>query len=99
MHTRGVDLGGVMYKNGSQLSQILFVKETMTTVTAKPREVFWSNLIDEVVTTEDYLSIMLGEQHYEEAAKVNQSDLQELFGDFLPDLTGLEVLELAAGSG
>ncbi len=63
------------------------------------REVFWNALTDEVADTGDYLTIMLGEQHLDEAAQINDSDLKELFEDLLPNLAGLEVLELASGSG
>ena len=69
----------------------------MTTTVS--RDVFWSTLTDEVADTGDYLTIMLGEQRLEEAAQINDSDLNELFEDLLPNLAGLEVLELASGSG
>ena len=47
--------------------------------TSITREVFWNALTDEVADTGDYLTIMLGEQHLDEAAQINDSDLKEIF--------------------
>ena len=42
---------------------------------------------------------MLGEKDHTAATRINESDIKEIFTDFLPDITGLTILELASGSG
>ena len=66
---------------------------------SKTRKDFWEDWTDSAAETGSWLSYMLGEKDPLTAARINESDIAELFGDLLPDLTGLEVLELASGSG
>ncbi len=63
------------------------------------RKTFWESWTERAVQTGDYLTFMLGEKDHTAATRINESDIKEIFTDFLPDITGLTILELASGSG
>ena len=65
------------------------------------RKKFWDSLTEPGVaqTDRDYLTLMLGEKDHTAATRTHESDVKEIFTDFLPDITGLTVLELASGPG
>ena len=65
---------------------------------ATHRELFWDEWSSKAQESGQYVRFMLGIDDLEEANVISANDLYEVIG-LLPDLSGMEVLELASGVG
>ena len=59
---------------------------------------YWDHWVKDAVQGGDFLKIMVSEADGERAKDIHESDCIEL-ASLLPDLSGMEVLELAGGVG
>ena len=59
---------------------------------------FWNSWASKAKESGENETYMLGIKDYKEAVDISKRDIDEIM-DVLPDLTGMDVLELASGVG
>lgn len=64
----------------------------------KQRKKFFDDLATKIEETGQTVRFILGIDDAKEADLISESDIKEI-PDLLPDLTGMDVLELACGTG
>ncbi len=59
---------------------------------------YWDHWVKDAAQSGNFLKVMVSEDDVDKAKDIHESDLAEITG-LLPDLTGMNVLELASGVG
>ena len=62
------------------------------------RDDFWKRRVESNTESGTTLELMVGEKNYEKAKEIYEYDTIEVL-ELLPNLEGMDVLELGAGSG
>ncbi len=70
----------------------------MSTSKEQHRQEFWDDWAAQADKSSQHVRFMLGIDNVDEANFLNEKDVSEVMG-LLPDLTGMDVLELASGVG
>lgn len=59
---------------------------------------YWERWAGDITESGTSLEIMVGEAQHSRATQISELEKREIFS-FLPDMTNMKVLELAAGTG
>ena len=59
---------------------------------------YWDHWVKDAAQSGNFLKVMVSEDDGDKAKDIHESDLAEITG-LLPDLKGMDVLELASGVG
>ena len=59
---------------------------------------YWNRWVGDPTESGTSLELMVGERNYKQAKELHESDMMEVLG-LLPNMEGIDVLELGGGSG
>ena len=59
---------------------------------------YWDRWVGDPTESGTSFELMVGERHYKQAKEIHESDMMEVLG-LLPNMEGIDILELGGGSG
>ena len=79
-------------------STIVDISKQDTSSVRKIMKDYWDRWVDDPTESGTSFELMLLERNYKQAKELHESDMMELLG-LLPNMEGMDVLELGGGSG